>query len=143
MRKTLKNVIVEKKEEIKNEVMSKQQRLEEVVTSVGQIYKTSSELSKKVTEYKNEIKSLFLELNLKEFVSATGSKVTMTAVDKSTVDSDQLINYLKEHNLEQFIHTREYIDESEIAYAVAQNVINAADLGPMTVEKTEYRLNIK
>lgn len=143
MRKTLKNIIVDKQEEAKNEVVNKQARLEEVVVACVELYKKNKDLTKRVTAYKDEIKQLFNELNILEYTATDGSKVTMSVIDKSTIDQEQLINYLKEKGLTQFIHTKEYVDENEIAYAVAQDTINAADLAPMQIEKTEYRMNIK
>ena len=143
MRKTLKNIIIEKQEEVKNEIVTKQERLEEVVTACAELYKKNNDLTKRVKAYKDEIKQLFSDLNILEYTATDGSKVSMSVVDKTTIDQEQLINYLKDKGLNQFIHTKEYVDENEIAYAVAQDTINAADLAPMRIEKTEYRLNIK
>ena len=143
MRKTLKNIILDKQEEAKNEVANKQERLEEVVTACCELYKKNNELTKRVKAYKDEIKKLFEDLHILEYTSSDGSKVTMSVIDKTSIDTEQLINYLKEKGLAQFIHTKEYVDENEIAYAVAQDTIDAADLAPMRIEKTEYRLNIK
>ena len=143
MRKTLKNVIIEKQQEAKNEMATKQERLEEVVTACAELYKKNKDLTKRVTAYKDEIKQLLGDLNLLEYTATDGSKVSMSVIDKTTIDQEQLINYLKEKGLTQFVHTKEYVDENEIAYAVAQDTINATDLAPMRIEKTEYRLNIK
>lgn len=143
MRKTLKNIVIEKQEQVKNEINEKQARLEEVIVACSEIYKTNQDLTKRVKNYKDEIKQLFLDLDLTEYTATSGAKVSLTTIDKSTIDSEQLINYLKEHNLEQYIHTKEYIDESEIIYAVSQDLIKAEDLAPMQIPKLEYRLNIK
>lgn len=143
MRKTLKNIILDKQEEAKNEIVDKQARLEEAVVACVELYKKNKDLTKRVTAYKDEIKQLFNDLGILEYTATDGSKITMSVIDKTTIDQEQLINYLKEKGLNQFIHTKEYIDENEIAYAVAQDTINASDLAPMQIEKTEYRMNIK
>ena len=111
MRKTLKNIILDKQEEAKNEVANKQERLEEVVTACCELYKKNNELTKRVKAYKDEIKKLFEDLHILEYTSSDGSKVTMSVIDKTSIDTEQLINYLKEKGLAQFIHTKEYVDE--------------------------------
>lgn len=143
MRKTLKNVIVEKQQEAVDTVTQKQNRLEEIVGVCVTLDKQGKDITKRVKEYKDEIKQLFQDLNILEYTASNGNRVSMTVVDKTSIDEFALINYLKEKGLTQFIHTKEYIDENEIAYAVAQGNINAADLAPMQVPKTEYRLNMK
>lgn len=143
MRKTLKNVVVAKTEEIDNQISEKQKRLEEVVVACSEIYKTSKDLSKRVNDYKDEIKQLFKDLNLTEYTATSGAKITMSVIDKSTIDNNKLINYLKEHNMTQYIHTKEFVDENEIIYAVSKDLIKAEDLAPMQINKTEYRINIK
>lgn len=143
MRKTLKNVIVEKQQEAVDTVTQKQNRLEEIVGVCVTLDKQGKDITKRVKEYKDEIKQLFQDLNILEYTASNGNRVSMTVVDKTSIDEFALMNYLKENGLTQFIHTKEYIDENEIAYAVAQGNINAADLAPMQVPKTEYRLNMK
>lgn len=143
MRKTLKNVIVEKQQEAVDTVTQKQERLEEIVGVCVTLDKQGKDITKRVKEYKDEIKQLFQDLNILEYTASNGNRVSMTVVDKTSIDELALMNYLKEKGLTQFIHTKEYIDENEIAYAVAQGNINAADLAPMQVPKTEYRLNMK
>ena len=143
MRKTLKNVIVEKQQESVDTVTQKQDRLEEIVGVCVTLDKQGKDITKRVKEYKDEIKQLFQDLNILEYTASNGNRVSMTVVDKTSIDEFALMNYLKEKGLTQFIHTKEYIDENEIAYAVAQGNINAADLAPMQVPKTEYRLNMK
>lgn len=143
MRKTLKNVIVEKQQEAVDTVTQKQERLEEIVGVCVTLDKQGKDITKRVKEYKDEIKQLFQDLNILEYTASNGNRVSMTVVDKTSIDEFALMNYLKEKGLTQFIHTKEYIDENEIAYAVAQGNINAADLAPMQVPKTEYRLNMK
>lgn len=115
--------------------------LAKAIDSVHDKNKDYKELESFMKSQKSTIKEIMCELNLTNFETPNGNKATVSVVDKSFMNPELTLQYLKEHGLTQFIHTREYFDEAEIAMAIANAEINAQDLAPFVVKQTEYRLN--
>lgn len=138
-RKSLANIV---KQNTDDEEI-KRQKLISAVDKVGELNETYKNMGKQITENKDIIKNLLSELNMNDFTSPSGVHVTTTTIDKSFLDEQLVLTYLKEHGFENYIKTKEFFDQTEIAMAVANNEIPAADLAPFRVEKTEIRLNIK
>lgn len=138
-RKSLANIVKQNNDD--EEI--KRQKLISAVDKVGELNETYKSMGKQITENKDIIKELLTELNMNDFTSPSGVHVTTTTIDKSFLDEQLVLTYLKEHGFEKYIKTKEFFDQTEIAMAVANNEIPAADLAPFRVEKTEVRLNIK
>ena len=100
-------------------------------------------LSKEVEATKSEIKIILNTLNLTEFIGDTGTTLSLSEIDKTTLNEEFTIKYLKDKGLNQFVHTKEYFDETELAMAVARGEVNPVDLAPFRIEKKEIRLIIK
>lgn len=143
-RKSLANIVktsadVERQNEEQNEL----KKLEECVDKVGELNDTYKTLGKQLTENKDTIRTLLSKLKYDDYTSPNGTRVTTSTIDKSYLDEELVLNYLREHGLEKFIKTKEFFDQTEIAMAIANNEIAAEDLAPFRVEKVEVRLNIK
>ena len=117
--------------------------LDDTVNKLSEIQPEYKRLSSLVTTYKDTAKDLCKQLNVTEFTSTNGGKVSLTSIDKSFLDPARTIEWLKQNGYERFIKTKEYFDDAEIAMAIINNELDATALAQFQVEKTEYRLNIK
>lgn len=112
---------------------------------VPKFYETNeiAKASKKESEsYKEEIKSIFEELNIKEY-QFENIKVSVQEIEKSSLIEPLVIDYLKQHNLQHLIRTKEYIEEADILMAASNGQINVVDLEPFTSTKTEKRITVR
>ena len=126
-----------------NEEQNDLKKLEEYVDKVGELNDTYRTLGKQLTENKDTIKALLSKFKYDDYTSPNGTRVTTSTVDKSYLDEQLVLNYLREHGFDKYIKTKEFFDQTEIAMAIANNEIAVEDLAPFRVEKTEVRLNIK
>ena len=98
-------------------------------------------LEKQLKDRKSLIKEICLELGNDTYESQSGHTVKLTRVDKSFLQPEQTLEYLKNNGLEKYIRTKEYFDEAEIAMAIAHGDIKGEELAPFIVKQEEIRLN--
>lgn len=105
-------------------------------------YSEYKKLEKIVSEQKAKVKELFQKSG-KTLYEDSDCKISQTSIDKSYLDEYRTINYLKEKGLTQYVHTKEFFDETELLMATSNNEIPLKDLAEFKVEKTETRINIR
>ena len=118
------------------------QKLDELIPKFYDINENFKSSKKESESYKNEIKAIFDELNIKCY-ECFGLKVTVQEIEKVSFIEPLVINYLREHNLGHLIKTKEYIDEADILMAASKGELDVIDLEPFTSTKIEKRINIK
>ena len=117
-------------------------RLDDILPKLYEQNEVQKSSKKEVDSYKDEVKALFEELNIKEY-SVDGIKVSITEVEKSSLKEALVIEYLKSKGLSHLVKTKEYIDESEILMAASRNEFDALDLEPFMNVEIQKRINIK
>lgn len=117
-------------------------RLDDILPKLYEQNEVQKSSKKEVDSYKDEVKALFEELNIKEY-SVDGIKVSITEVEKSSLKEALVIEYLKSKGLNHLVKTKEYIDESEILMAASRNEFDALDLEPFMNVEIQKRINIK
>lgn len=123
-----------------------QEELYAQLKKVGAEYKENKKEEKVykdlATKQNNKIKEILTKLNIDKFEDEN-FKVSLTTIDKSYLDETLVLKYLKEHNLEKYIRTKEYFEPDDLIIASNNGEINIEDLSPMRIEKFETRLNIR
>ena len=117
-------------------------RLDDILPKLYEQNEVQKSSKKEVDAYKDEVKSLFEELNINEY-SVNGIKVSITEIEKSSLKEALVIEYLKSNGLNHLVKTKEYIDESEILMAASRNEFNPLDLEPFMSVEIQKRINIK
>lgn len=127
-----------------NESVSKdsQINLKDLCYEMKEINSQKKALDKKLEGLKDEFKKYAANNNIDKFEDEF-VKVTLTTVDKSFIRSEEAIEYLKQHKLERYVHTKEYINDDELIMAVTRKEINTAEFSQFIEEKTEKRINIR
>lgn len=114
---------------------------------LGQKYKEQNDewnsLKRFVDDAKAQIKKIMTDYNISQYTCSNGVILSQYIKDNSILDEELVLKYLKEHELEKFIHTKEYFDETELAMAIANGQINGADLAPFKIEKYSTFLRTK
>ena len=107
-------------------------------------------IKKLVSKGSTEIKDIMTSLKIDTFDEIDGYTVSITHVDKSYMDMDKLLMFVKSNFpkelQERVIKTREYIDEDALENIMYKNEIDddtKANMAKCMVEKEELRLNIK
>ena len=117
-------------------------RMAELCRQMKQKRDEYSRADKELSALKKEFKELAAVMGISQF-ETEGAAVSITEIDKSYLDEKPTIQYLRDHGLEEFIHSKEYFEYAELGMGVAQNKINATDLNPFLIKKIETRINIK
>lgn len=99
-------------------------------------------LDKELDGLKDKFKEYAANNNIDKFEDEF-VKVTLTTVDKSFIRSEEAIEYLKQHKLGRYVHTKEYINDDELIMAVTRKEINTAEFSQFIEEKIEKRINIR
>lgn len=97
-----------------------------------------TKLDAEKTEFKKIVEKLGIDCWQDEFV-----KVSMTTVEKVDFEEDKTIQYLKDNNLTEYIHTKEFFDYSELAMAATQNKLKLEELAPFAHSSKQTRINIR
>ena len=104
---------------------------------------------KLVSDGSTEIKNILTSVNM-DNISVEGYKVSVTHIDKSYMDTDKLLAFIKaefpKELQERVIKTREYVDEDVLESIMYKNEIDdkiKADMAKCMVEKEELRLNVR
>lgn len=130
-------------ENIENQTKEdKYNRLKQLCNEMKQHNIILKEYENKLKAEKEELKQLSKELGIDKYQDEN-VKVTIITVDKSILDEIPTLTYLKEHNLNAYIHTKEFFDYTELVMASTQNKIKIEDLAPFVIKKEEVRVNIK
>ena len=124
----------------KNELLNQLEEISQTIKTDNDAY---NELNKSLKANKDKVKQLLKTLELSEYVSKNGVKMSITDIDKSFLNKQQTLEFLHNNKLDKFIHTQEYFDEAELTMAICNGEINPLDLSKFKVEKHEIRLNIK
>lgn len=98
-------------------------------------------LESEVDAYKQNIKLALTKLGINEFKTAT-TKLTRIVVDKSYLDPEPTLKFLKDNGLEEYVKTKEYFDDSELVYAIQNDKLDAAKLAPFMVKKEQEQLRV-
>ena len=101
-----------------------------------------SKAEKELSALKKEFKELAAKMGVSQFETPEAA-VSITEIDKSFLDEKPTIQYLKDHGLSDYIHSKEYFEYAELGMGVTQNKINAAELNQFLIKKVETRINIK
>lgn len=113
---------------------------------IGVEYKNNKKEEKRykdlASSQNNEIKDILEKLNINNFEDEN-FKVSITKIDKSSLDETLVLKYLKEHGLEKYIRTKEYFEPDDLVIASNNGDLNIEDLSSFKIEKFETRLNIK
>lgn len=113
---------------------------------IGIVYrenkKTYNALEKETDKQKSEIKEILSNLGITEFKD-DDIKLTITTIDKSYLDSELTLKYLKEHGLLKYVRTKEYFEPDDLIIASNNGELNLEELSQYKVEKIETRLNVK
>ena len=117
------------------------EKLNEIIPKFFVLNEIAKSSKKESESYKEEIKSIFDELDIKSY-EYDNIKVSISEIEKTSFIEPLVINYLKQHNLEHLIRTKEYIDEADILMAASKGEIDVVDLEPFTQTKIEKRINI-
>lgn len=99
-------------------------------------------IGKVVSSQKNELKEIFEKLNINKY-DGDNFSISITNIDKTTLDEVRTIDYLKKNGLEKYIKVKEYIDPNELIVASQKGELKVEDLQQFMVEKIEKRINIK
>lgn len=118
------------------------EKLVELVPKFYEINEIAKSSKKESESYKEEIKTIFDELNITSFEHAN-IKVNVQEIEKNSFIEPLVINYLRQNNLEHLIKTKEYIDEADILMAASKGELNILDLEPFTSTKIEKRITVK
>ena len=122
--------------------VDKTEKLKELAMSLKETNLFKKKYEEELKTKKDEFKELASELGVDsykdEFV-----KVSISDIEKISFDTDSVIVMLRDKGLEKYIHTKEYIDESELAIAITKNELRAEDIKPFMSETHEKRINIK
>lgn len=118
------------------------QKLDELLPKFYNINEVAKSSKKECDSYKDEIKNIFDELDINSY-EFDNIKVTVQNIEKTSFIEPLVINYLREHNLEHLIKTKEYIDEADILMAASNGQLNVLDLEQFTSTKIEKRINVK
>ncbi len=124
---------------MENEVF--ENRLKEVIPELYKADQIIKDNKQVCDSYKQEVKDIFEELDIQNY-EVEDIKVSVQNIEKVTFDP-LLIEYLKSHNLNNLVKTKEYVDEAEILMAVSKGNIQANDIEPFLNTKIEKRLTIK
>lgn len=119
-----------------------EKKLEELVPKFYEVNEVAKSSKKESDSYKEEIKNIFEELNIKDF-TVNNIKVSVQDIEKTSFIEPLVIDYLKQHGLDNLVKTKEYIDEADILMAASRNEINVVDLEPFTNTKIEKRITVK
>ncbi|MEG1565826.1 MAG: hypothetical protein RR342_03715 [Bacilli bacterium] len=104
--------------------------------------KAKKAYEKKLDDQKKRFKEIVAQLDTDKFEDED-VKVSMSTIDKSYLDPDNTLAFLKENNLNEYIHIKEFFDYSELTMAATQNKINPKDLSQFVIKKFETRITIK
>lgn len=86
-------------------------------------------LTKKQTAQKEKIKSLMEELKTDRVYIPEVGTASLQKIDTSTLNLERVLTYFKtKEEYFKFIHTKEYLDEDEIATAVKDGQLNPEEL---------------
>ena len=109
----------------------------------------SKNYKKLVSDGSAEIKEILQSIKM-DSIEVGEYKVFVTHIDKSYMDTDKLLAFVKERFpqelQERVVKTREYIDEDVLESIMYKNEISddiKADMAKCMVEKEELRLNVK
>ena len=133
--------------------MSRDEQIQKLSELVPNYIKNNTEcnaIKKLVSKDSSEIKEIMTSLKLDDFNGVDGYSVSITHIDKSYMDTEKLLNFIKanfsKELQERVIKTREYVDEDVLESIMYKNEIDektVADMSKCMVEKEELRLNIK
>lgn len=119
-----------------------EQKLVEIVPKFYEINEVAKSSKKEADSYKDEIKSIFDELGICSY-EHDGIKVNVQEIEKTSFIEPLVIDYLRQHNLNHLIRTKEYIDEADILMAASKGEINVVDLEAFTSTKVEKRITVR
>lgn len=119
----------------------KMESLEKVVREYLEDNDKFKLMEKKQKQQKDTIKNMMFELDIKDVSIPELGQVALQIIDNSSLDMNKVLAYFKtrEHYFE-FIHTSEYVDENEIAMAIANGRIDAKELAPFIVHSQTSRI---
>lgn len=144
-KKTLQNIAVEgniegtSKEEARANNLEELQQLSMVIRDC---YKTFKSAEKILEDKKQEFKKMAKELDV-DLVENEKIKISLSTVDKSFLDVEPTIAFLRNSGMTQYIHQKDYFMDEEITLAISRREIEPQDLAPFLISKSETRMNIK
>lgn len=117
-------------------------KLKELCHSMKVNNTAKKEFESKLEAEKKEFKKLVETLGV-DFYQDDSVKVSLTAVEKIEFDEEHIIQYLKDNNLNEYIHTKEFFVDAELTMAATQNKIKLEDLAPFCKKTVQSRINIR
>ena len=97
---------------------------------------------KLLNEKKTEFKTLAEKLGVTKFED-DDVRVSMTTVTSEYLDEEPTIEYLKQHGLEKYIHTKEFFIDEELHMAILKKEIDGKDLRLFMKSSQQIRVNIR
>lgn len=117
-------------------------KLKDVGNAYRENKKTYNALEKETDKQKAEIKEILSQLEVDNFKD-DDIKITITTIDKSYLDNELTLKYLKEHGLEKYIRTKEYFEPDDLIIASNNGELDLTEISQFKVEKTETRLTVR
>ena len=117
-------------------------RLQQLCSNLSNNNKQKKSLEKEINNDKEEATKLMTKLGLESFTYGDSS-IKMTVLDKSYLNEEAVLKYLRDKGLEKYIKTKEYFDPSEIIMASAHGEINIAELQQFKIKKEQTNFYIK
>lgn len=125
------------------------EKLEEIVPQYFAHNEESKAIKKDVSKYSTDIKDILKDIQM-DSIDVGDFKVSISHVDKSYMDMDKLLAFVKaefpQELQERVIKTREYVDEDVLESIMYKNEISdetKANMAKCMVEKEELRLNVR
>lgn len=132
----------EKKTYTEEEIATMKKELATLSLSMKENNQLKKECSNKLDLQKERFKELAEALGVNEYHDEF-VKVTITEIDKSFLREEETLKYLRDNNLTDYIHTKEFFDYAELEMAAVQKKLKPQDLAQFRETKFEKRINIK
>lgn len=118
------------------------QYLEDISSDFKEAHSEYKRLEKILETYKSNVKNIFNFLEIDNFTSGK-IKIYKTKTDKSYLEPNSTISFLKDKGLNEFVKTKEYFDDAELIYAIQNNMIDGSELANFKIENIVEGIRIK
>lgn len=120
----------------------KMAQLTELAHTIGGLQVEYKAREKMLEAKKDEFKKLAKQLGV-DLVEDDRVKINLNTVDKSYLNIEPTIEFLRNNGFTKYIHTKEYFVDEEISLAMSRNEIKPEALAPFLISKSETRMTIK
>jgi len=121
--------------------MSTTLSIHEKIDEYHELKKLEKEVAEKIKELNNELKNYMVENNVTE-LDGEYAKIRYVVAKQSTFDTEPLLHYLKENDLNEAIVVKEVPDETKLQSLIYDGRVSMKDLEPFVKVKETPTLRV-